>query len=198
MELCHQTATSIIKVIFVSLLTLYHTATWKGTADALEALKMFHQRYPQVNVTMFGVAKPDYPLPDWITFVLNPSPPALVKLYNHHTIYLAASHSEGWGLPPAEAMACGETVVGTDIGGFREFVIHGHTGLLSPVQQPVDLYRNLAYLMEHPDYCRELQEQAVKYVQQFTVDQMGSRLEELLLRQTHVMGNELSVGEVNQ
>lgn len=167
-----------------AILTLYHTATWKGTNDALLALAQLHNHFPHIPITMFGVQKPaEDVIPKWISFVINPSPQALVRLYNTHTIYLGASHSEGWGLPPAEAMACGCTVVCTDTGGFREYVIPGITGLISPVKKPDALYHNLVRLLEDSPYCISLQRTATQHIQQFTVDAMGSRLEELLVQQ---------------
>ena len=162
------------------ILTLYHTSKWKGVSDALVALRKVHERFPNVPITMFGVAKPEEAIPEWIDFVYNPPIEKLVALYNSHSIYLAASLTEGWALPPAEAMACGCTVVATDIGGFREYVVPDRTGLLSPVPDPESLYLHLANLIEDNDYRVELQTAAHQYIQRFSLEVMGANLESLL------------------
>ncbi|AUW94368.1 hypothetical protein BXT84_10800 [Sulfobacillus thermotolerans] len=166
-----------------SILTLYHTAQWKGVSDAIAALQRVHERYPDVPITMFGTTMPKEAIPKWITFVCNPPIDQLVDLYNSHSIYLAASLTEGWALPPAEAMACGCTVVGTDIGGFREYVIPNVTGLLSPVSDPNMLYANLAQVIENEDYRIALQRAANEHIQQFSLEAMGSHLLHLLNQQ---------------
>ena len=40
--------------------------------------------------------------------------------------------SEGFGRVPVEAQAMGRPVIATNLGGFRETIIHGETGLLVP------------------------------------------------------------------
>jgi glycosyltransferase involved in cell wall biosynthesis len=46
-----------------------------------------------------------------------------------------------------EACALGVPVLGTDVGGAREIIRHGETGLLAPPAAPVVLARHLALLL---------------------------------------------------
>jgi glycosyltransferase involved in cell wall biosynthesis len=62
-------------------------------------------------------------------------------------VFLAPSWTEGSPLPPAEAGACGCAVVATDIGGFREYIEDGVTGLLSPPKDPKALAENICRLL---------------------------------------------------
>jgi glycosyltransferase involved in cell wall biosynthesis len=52
---------------------------------------------------------------------------------NRSQIFILPSSSEGHPKALIEAMACGAAVIGTDVPGIREIIIHGKTGWLSPV-----------------------------------------------------------------
>jgi glycosyltransferase involved in cell wall biosynthesis len=56
----------------------------------------------------------------------------LVRLYNSAEILVSPSVYEGFGLPAAEAQACGTAVVSTTAGALPEVVAHGETGWLVP------------------------------------------------------------------
>ncbi len=48
-------------------------------------------------------------------------------------LFLLPSRNESFGLSALEALACGTPVVGTDMGGLPEVVVHGETGFLLPL-----------------------------------------------------------------
>jgi glycosyltransferase involved in cell wall biosynthesis len=163
-------------------LSLYHRAEVKGIADALAVLQSYHARFPDIRVSMFGLPPRGDEIPDWITYLRNPPQEVLVKeFYNQGTIYLGASRNEGWGLPPAEAMACGCVFIGTDIGGFRDYATHGETALLSPVRDHAALLRNLIAVTEDRDLWRRLQKRGTEAIQQFTWERSGTALERYFL-----------------
>ena len=56
----------------------------------------------------------------------------LARLYNEHELLVSPSLYEGFGLPAAEAMACGTPVVATTAGAFPEVIADGETGVLVP------------------------------------------------------------------
>jgi glycosyltransferase involved in cell wall biosynthesis len=56
----------------------------------------------------------------------------LVQHYNECRLFITSSVHEGFGLPLAEAMACGAPVLGTRIGSYEEIVRHGESGWLVP------------------------------------------------------------------
>ena len=161
-----------------SVVALSHSADWKGTADALSALEMLHESHPEVSVSLFGTQPRRSTIPAWIRYFENPSQEVLVReIYNSHAIYLGASWTEGWGLPPAEAMACGCAFVGTDIGGYREYAINAETALLSEPRNPAALYRNLVRLIDDQDLLTKIQTQGTEYIRQFTWDRSGRAME---------------------
>ena len=50
--------------------------------------------------------------------------------YRHLALYVAPSRTEGFGLTPLEAMACGVPVAATKVGAFNELIVDGSTGLV--------------------------------------------------------------------
>ncbi len=58
------------------------------------------------------------------------------RWYRSADILVAAPWYEPFGLTPLEGMACGVPVVGTDVGGISDTVVHGLTGDLVPPRDP--------------------------------------------------------------
>jgi len=56
----------------------------------------------------------------------------LVALYSHAAVFVCPSVYEPFGIINLEAMACGTPVVASAVGGIREVVVSGETGLLVP------------------------------------------------------------------
>jgi glycosyltransferase involved in cell wall biosynthesis len=119
----------------------------KGLVDGVAALTKARASVPDLRAVLFGVAPRPADLPAWIDYLRDPPQADLVEdVYNGSAVYLCPSHSEGWHLPAAEAMACGAAVVSTDIGGVADFARAEDTALLSPVRDPDGLARNLVRL----------------------------------------------------
>lgn len=166
----------------LSVLSLYHSYEFKGVSYALEALTRFHARYPSVPITLFGAEPAGADVPDFIRFEEKPPQDRLVdELYNGHAIYLGASISEGWGLPPAEAMACGCAFVGTDVDGFREYAVDEETALLCPPRDADGLYGNLCRMAEDPALLRRIQVAGTARINTFTWDRAARAFEDYLL-----------------
>jgi glycosyltransferase involved in cell wall biosynthesis len=150
--------------------------------DLLAVLSRFHAEFPEVTVVMFGTPARGQEIPDWVTYYENPQQDVLVReLYNRSAVYLGASLSEGWALPPAEAMACGCAFVGTDIGGFRDYATNGETALLSPPGDREALFQNLCAIFRDAKLLRRIQRSGTTNIQQFTWARSGAALERYFL-----------------
>lgn len=79
----------------------------KNEADAMQVL----------NILKFRGALKDFSV---VPFVNLPQR-EVARLYSESALFLSFGYPEGFGLPPAEAMACGCVVVGFHGGGGREF-----------------------------------------------------------------------------
>jgi glycosyltransferase involved in cell wall biosynthesis len=53
-----------------------------------------------------------------------------IALYSHATVFCCPSIYEPFGIINLEAMACNTPVVGSAVGGIREVVVDGETGIL--------------------------------------------------------------------
>lgn len=100
---------------------------FKGAEEIAAALTAARERVPGLEASTYGAWPAPPELPEWVEFERLPSPEALRALYNRCSIFLQASHSEGWGLPASEAMACGCALITYDNGGSREYAIDGET-----------------------------------------------------------------------
>lgn len=74
----------------------------------------------------------------------------LVALYRRAMLVVVPSRYEGFGLPAAEAMACGTPVVAAAAGALPEVLAVGGGGLLVPPEDPEALAKAIASLAEQP------------------------------------------------
>jgi len=80
----------------------------------------------------------------------------LVRLYQRATLVAVPSRYEGFGLPAAEAMACGAPVVACRSGALPEVLGVGGGGLLVKRDDPESLARGIRALLEDPELRAEL------------------------------------------
>jgi len=70
-------------------------------------------------------------------------------------LFVLSSENEGLPLVLGEAMAYGIPCIATDVGGNKEIVSHGQTGLLIKPGSPEQLAAAIEYLLAHPEeQCR--------------------------------------------
>ena len=109
----------------------------KGTQYLIPALAQVRDQRPDLRVIFIGKPKEDGPtaalieqhqLNNCIEFIHGISDAQIVELYATATLAVVPSEYEGFGLPAAEAMACGVPVVSTNGGALPEVV--GDAGLV--------------------------------------------------------------------
>jgi glycogen synthase len=69
----------------------------------------------------------------WIDKMLDKR--SVIQLYSHAEVFCCPSIYEPFGIINLEAMACETAVVASKVGGIKEVVIDGETGLLVPIVQ---------------------------------------------------------------
>ena len=69
----------------------------------------------------------------WIDKML--SKKEVIQLYSHADVFCCPSIYEPFGIINIEAMACNTAVVASAVGGIKEVVIDGETGILVPLEQ---------------------------------------------------------------
>lgn len=158
-----------------------HSLTWKGSFNGLAALVTLKQRYPDLEAEVFGIDERPEELPSWIVYHQTPSQDEIRRIYNRASIFLAPSLSEGWGLPPCEAMMCGAAVVATDIGGHREFCTDGETALLVPAQNPQAIAAAAARFIDDSELRLRIAANGRREIQRFTWDAATDAFERVLV-----------------
>jgi glycosyltransferase involved in cell wall biosynthesis len=158
-----------------------HSLPWKGSFDGLSALISLKDKYPNLEAEVFGIDPRPAELPSWIIYHQTPAQGELRRIYNRASIFLAPSLSEGWGLPPCEAMMCGASVVATDIGGHREFCTDGETALLVPAENPGAIAEAVGRLIEDPELRLRLAQNGHRNIQKFTWEVASDAFEHVLL-----------------
>jgi len=93
-------------------------------------------------------------------------------------VVLASYAHEGVPQALLQAMAMGQAVVGTTVGGIPEAVIEGETGLLTPPRDGAALARALRLLRDDEAYRRELGRRGRELVaSRFSLEQMAAEVE---------------------
>jgi len=126
---------------------IYSGQEFKRCADGIQALRLVKEKFPDLQVEFVGACPAPEGLEPWITYIQNPSQQDLVQFYNRQTIFISSSHVEGFGLPGAEALACGCALATTNSGGVMDYAIHEQTALVSEPLQPQELANNIERLL---------------------------------------------------
>ncbi len=93
-----------------------------------------------------------------VTFLEQLSTEELVHEYNSAQLLVSPSLYEGFGLPAAEALACGTPVIATSAGALPEIVEDGVSGVIGPPGDSASLAKAIARLIEEPKHCVEMGE----------------------------------------
>lgn len=149
---------------------LSHFGPRKDFKTALKALRIVHEKHPDISVTAFGSTPPTEDLPPWVEFHLRPSHQDHLRINNEASIYVAASYAEGWGLTIGEAMMCGQAVVCTNANGFLEMAVNERNALVSPIRDAEALAANIIKLLEDNNLRCRLARQGYEDIRQFDIE----------------------------
>jgi glycosyltransferase involved in cell wall biosynthesis len=105
---------------------------------------------------------------------------AKAEFYQRAWVHVTASASEGWSLTVMEAAQWGTPSVALPVGGLRESIVDGETGLLA--KDPPDLTRSLRRLIEDGELRERLGRQAEARADTFTWDRTASTMLDVVKR----------------
>jgi GT2 family glycosyltransferase/glycosyltransferase involved in cell wall biosynthesis len=157
----------------------------KGWDIALAVIHRTWARNPKTELLTFSIEEaPAFPegLPH--QHYQRPSDRVLSELYSTAGLYLLTSRHEGFGLTPAEAMACGCPVVATRAHGNEEFCIDGQTALTADPDDLDRLTQHCLLLQNDPHFAAELGERGRRFIQEYTWDRVIDGLEREFFRKT--------------
>jgi len=99
-----------------------------GAPDTPEIAKEMEDSVNEVKKTRNNVI--------WIDEMLPKE--EIIQLYSHADVFCCPSIYEPFGIINIEAMACETAVVASAVGGIKEVVVDGETGILVPVEQQTE------------------------------------------------------------
>jgi len=103
---------------------------------------------------------------DRVTFTGHVGADKLAQLYSSAEIAVTASLYEGFGLPAAEAMACGTPVIATRAGALPEIVGEHGTGILVPPADPPALAAAIKRLLADKQLRQRMGDAARKRIEE--------------------------------
>lgn len=96
-----------------------------GAPDTPEIAKEMEDSVNEVKKTRHNVI--------WIDKMVTKK--EIIQLYSHADVFCCPSIYEPFGIINIEAMACNTAVVASAVGGIKEVVVPGETGILVPLEQ---------------------------------------------------------------
>jgi glycosyltransferase involved in cell wall biosynthesis len=99
--------------------------------------------------------------------------PQAIELYRAAEVFAYPSLAEGFGLPVAEAMACGAPVVASDIEALRE--VAGDAAVYAPPRDAAGFASGIERLLEDEGARSDLREAGVRRAAQFTWREAADR-----------------------
>ncbi|MGQ4650681.1 glycosyltransferase [Lyngbya aestuarii] len=132
---------------------LYSPIYWKGCDISLKAFALAAQEIPNLRLVAFGnnSPSPDLPLPKGTEYVQQPQQNRIKDIYASCDVWLCGSRSEGFHLPPLEAMACRCPVLSTQVGGPVDIIENGVNGYLVPIEDHNALAKHLVKVLSLSD-----------------------------------------------
>lgn len=117
---------------------------------------------------------------DKVEFVGPQSQEELALLFNMATATIVPSYYESFGMVAAEAQACGSPVIASDVGGLKNVVQDGISGLLVEVENEIDLAIAMQVLSVNTLLVERLSQQAVRIAEKdFNWETISKRVNSL-------------------
>jgi glycosyltransferase involved in cell wall biosynthesis len=162
---------------------LYSSQEFKGSKYGLQAMEILKKKHPDFSAVFFGTKSRGKEIPKWIDYIKNPSQEFLVNdIYNNSSMYLCSSISEGWGLPPMEAMACGAAVVTTQNGGISDFCADGENALICEIKNAEQMAERMERIYLNSNLHASLVKCGLEKAKEFSLDKSFKLLEALCVR----------------
>jgi len=165
----------------------------KGVEEFLRAMAMVREQVPAACAVVVGEVSADREVDDLIhhlgleghVHLLGPrrDMPEVLSAFD---LFVLSSHDEGMSNAILEAMAMHKPVVATDVGGTREAVQPGRTGVLVPPKDPPALADGILRVLNEPAEARAAMGERARQVvvERFSARAMVRQMEDLY---THLL-----------
>jgi glycosyltransferase involved in cell wall biosynthesis len=170
--------------------TLGRLVSEKGQKYLIKAFDLVRKHHPQAILFIGGEGPlrkelarlvEELQLQDCVNFLGEVEHPR--KLLEKIDIYVQPSLYESQGLSIMEAMAAGIPVIATDVGGVRDLVLDGQTGILVPARDPQLLADAILTLAKDRLFAERISRNALERILEcYTVNNMIRNYQDLYER----------------
>ena len=163
---------------------LFHNAGFKDVPTTVAAIERLKRSQPDARFLSFGSVMPTRgELPADVEFHHLPTQEQIANIYSRCDAWLSTSRSEGFNLPPLEAMASGCPAVCSRTGRPLEIIKDGINGYLVDQGDVTGFSEALAKILSLPDQpWRSMSEAARCSVAHPTWDESSALFEQALMR----------------
>jgi len=163
---------------------LFHEVPFKDLPTTIAAARRIKQARPEAKFLSFGAARPDDgQLPPDTEFHYLPTQEKIAEIYRRCDVWLSTSRTEGFNLPPLEAMASGSPAVCAKTGRPLEIIENGINGYLVDKGDVAGFTEALLNILGLTDAeWRAMSEAAVRTVAHPTWKESSALFEQALLR----------------
>lgn len=159
-------------------------AFYKGVEDIIKAYKIAKKKISDLTLVIGG--KPDFQMEkkydEWkkthkdIHFIGFVEEQELPYYYSMADVFITYSYaSEGFGLTPIEAIACGTPVICSTMVAYKEIL--QENAIFVPPRRPQKLALEIINLLRDELKYKALQESARNFIKRYTWDSVGKKLE---------------------
>ncbi|MHA2339790.1 MAG: glycosyltransferase family 4 protein [Candidatus Hodarchaeales archaeon] len=168
------------------LLFIGRVAFYKGVDDIIAAYQIAKKSIPDLNLVVGGT--PDFQMEkkyqEWKTkykdiyFVGFVKEQELPYYYSMGDVFVTYSFaSEGFGLTPVEAIACGTPVICSSMIAYKEIL--QDNAIFVPPKTPSLLAQEIVNLLKDKSKINDLMENAQKFIKRYSWNSVGEKLEKI-------------------
>jgi len=155
-------------------------APFKGIDVLIDAYRRINT---ETKLVLIGHTHPNYSYNDSenIQIIKNAQHEILMKIYPRcKFVVIPSICPDACPTVALEAMNCKKAIVASDIGGLRDIVVDGKTGMLFPSNNSNKLANAMKYLINNPKECIRMGERGYKrLVNSFSVENASKKIEKI-------------------
>ncbi len=136
-----------------------HSLENKNIKGAVGISVRLKEKYPELEIIAFGNSQYNK-FPDFINFVACKDDSEVRDIYCKTSVFLFPSLYEGFGLPPAEAMACQCAVVGNKVAAFQDYSVNNVSAVHCNPDNPDELFEGVCSLLDDNEKLKRISETA--------------------------------------
>lgn len=106
----------------------------------------------------------------------------LIKYYQEAKVFISPSYYESGPLTLLEAMACGKSVIATNVGIAPDCIENGKNGIIINPRSPNEIVKSVSILLDDAELCDEMGKNARKTIEDsYSWDSVADKVEQIYL-----------------